>query len=143
MANLQYAWNGSQSAGSQARGYVLELDQVALNNVEPDAASLAELLRTGGGRVAVADAKYANDFAVEVGQFQRAAVLAHAIKTTAQRYNSTAKTTQAMDAFDMQLLSTEDEWNRTVLELWSAAGISAPPLLNIDCAPTDKAVCNQ
>lgn len=143
IANLQYAWNGAQGAGSQARGYALELDQIAVHNVQPDAAALAAFLRGRAGQVAVADAKYAHDFAVEIGEWQRAAALAHAIKTVAQTYNSNSKTTQAMDAFDEQLLSTEDLWNRTVLELWSAAGISPPPLLDESCAPTNKAACNQ
>lgn len=142
LANLQYAWNGAQDAGSQARGYALELDQIAVHNVQPDAAALAALLSGKAGQPAAADAKYAHDFGVEVVQWQRAASLAHAIKTVAQRYDSTAKTTQAMDAFDEQLLTTEDLWNRTVLELWSAAGISPPPLLDASCGPADKAACN-
>src|SRR5437899_358934 len=38
LANLQYAWNGAQSGGSQARTYAPQLDLVALNNVQPAAA---------------------------------------------------------------------------------------------------------
>ena len=140
--NLQFDWNGVQLQDSQGRAYALQLDQIALYNLAPDAEKLATLLQTKAGHVASADAKYERDFGQAVGQWQHVAALAHAIKTAAQKYSSPTKTGQAIDAFQSALNTAESLWNSTVTTLWSAGGVAGPPTVDPGCSPTDKSACN-
>jgi len=140
--NLESDLNALSSGASNGLGYAEQLDQIALYNLGPEAALLTRHLQTRDGHVSSVDASLERDFIRAVMQWQKVATLAHAIKTTALKYNSDTKTGHAVDAFQAELTSTETLWNDTVFALWSSTGVESPPIVNPDCSPTDKTACN-